>query len=178
MKCKNFIICKYYINKSSKSIFCKNCKILDKILHITKVNNNNNKECPICLENINEKKAIKKYNCNHLMCIKCIQNVYYDFKFKKNMPVLDLKHIRDDWNYFIKSNYSFKIKKMIENNYNTQYFDKFCKKNKDLIPNKFKLHFKKLVKFEIQKKNYINEYFENKKSKIKSIKNCPLCRSI
>lgn len=179
-ECNNYLLCNQYINKSVNNRFCKDCLFYFNYKMTFKMNVNDNLVCPLCLYSTSV--FIKQKNCNHYICISCIHNVYFDKSFIKNIPHNPIQYLKKSWDLYIYSNSALNFKKNILNKFADYEFNDYRCNNlteqyKFLIPNLFKKHIKSLIKYQLQKDNYITTYKDNQYEKIKILKICPYCRS-
>lgn len=180
LKCINYLLCNQFVNLNQCYMFCPECThYFNRILDI-KLNKDNEHNCPICLTDDNDIYFIKQNSCDHCVCLDCMNGIYFDKNYIINMPKNPVFKLKKSWNLFYYGNKSKKIKDLILkaihfteiendiriNNFNTRF-----------IPNIFKLYFKPLVEYQIQKNNYINNYKIEQSKKIKIIKVCAYCRS-
>ena len=97
------------------------------------------------------------------------------------MPNNKLEYLKRDWNSFINSCQATTIKGLLINpmlnfGFNKEIYKIFIESHNKHIPNIFKNKFKYLIKYEVEKTIYIQNYYYNQESKINIINKCAYCR--
>ncbi len=187
-KCSNVALCAQFINNNISDLYCKDCLFyfnytIDFLYNNINDKNRNIPTCPICLSD--EKPLyIKQKKCTHHTCIDCFRDIYFNKDFFKKMPINPVFKLKNSWNLFIYNTKSTHIKnKFINtflfslNDFNYELYDYLVDKYNHIIPAIFKRNFEELVKFQIKKNNYIQEYKKSQSNKIRLIQNCPFCRN-
>ena len=182
-KCINYILCKkniYHLN----SIYCKPCYLyLHKKINYN-INNINNNVCPLCLSNNSDDIILKLFTCDHTLCYKCVNNIYW------NTNIVDIiknpyPQIHKQWITYIRSIQSRKLKyyviyKLVNNRYtdfNKIYNELITKINLKLIPSIFRQNLKDLVFYQSQYEIFKTNDNYNKFNMRESIQICPYCRA-
>lgn len=189
-KCKNYLLCNQFVNKSVNTLYCKDCLFYFNYTIVFKKNvissskiyqliDNNTLICPICFES--PILFIKQKSCDHYICSQCIYDIYFDKSYVKNMPLNPVVSLKKSWDLYIYSNQSYKFRTKILNEFDNYIFDNniynsLIKTYKYFIPNLFKKNLKELIYYQLQKNKYITECKDSQHKKINSIKKCPFCR--
>lgn len=177
--CINYELCK---NKKNNNFdYCGDCFIyFYKELEIIY---NHNSVCPICFSTNQPIKFIKLYECNHLICIPCIYNIYWDKTYLDNIPLNPHPHLDNLWKAFLNTKIGRRITCLViyklEHSYsNFDNYDDYIKKiNIKRIPKRLINNLKSLVIYQATVNRYLNEHNYQKYIMKKSIELCPYCRS-
>lgn len=177
--CINYELCK---NKKNNNFdYCGDCFIyFYKELEIIY---NHNSVCPICFSTNQSIKFIKLYECNHLICIPCIYNIYWDKTYLDNIPLNPHPHLDNLWKAFLNTKIGRRITCLViyklEHSYsNFDNYDEYIKKiNIKRIPKRLINNLKSLVIYQATVNRYLNEHNYQKHIMKKSIELCPYCRS-
>jgi hypothetical protein len=179
--CLNYEICQQ-VKYNILHLYCTDCFIyFNKKIDLIK--NENNNQCPICLENDNELEIYQFDQCDHSICKNCLYNIYFDKEYINNAPRNPFFELDIKWFNFIKSKRSNKLKYKIINKLNNRYTYSLDDINYELtindniyIPKIFKNKIILLIDFQIKIQKYFDDYQRQKNNKIKYIKKCPYCR--
>lgn len=177
--CINYELCK---NKKNNNFdYCGDCFIY--FYKKIEIINNHNSVCPICFSTNQSIKFIKLYECNHLICVPCIYNIYWDKTYLDNIPINPHPHLDNLWKVFLNTKIGRRVTCLViyklEHSYsNFDNYDDYIKKiNIKRIPKRLVNNLKSLVIYQATVNKYLNEHNYQKYIMKKSIELCPYCRT-
>lgn len=176
--CINYELCQ---NKKNNNFdYCGDCFIY--FYKKIEIINNHNSICPICFSTNHSIKFIKLYECNHLICVPCIYNIYWDKTYLNNIPINPHPHLDNLWKTFLNTKIGRRVTCLViyklEQSYsNFDNYDDYIKKiNIKRIPKRLINSLKSLVIYQSTVNKYLNEHNYQKYIMKKSIELCPYCR--
>lgn len=181
--CLNFEICQQ-IKYNILHTYCTDCFLyFNKKIELIK--NENENQCPICLENDKKLDIYKFDQCDHSICKSCLYDIYFDKTYLNNAPINPFIELDMQWFNYIKSKRSNKLKYRIINKFNNRWTYSLEDINHELIihnniyiPKIFKKNIILLIDYQLKLQKYFNECQTRKNNKIKYIQKCPYCRKI
>ena len=179
-ECINFILCKNNVYKNNN--YCKPCFLYINI-KLKHYKNIDNKICPICLSNESENIVVELFNCIHILCYECINNIYW--KSDSILIQNPYPHLDKEWVKYIKSIESRRLRnvvlfRLIHNitaDFNSLYKNLIKTINMKRIPKIFHSKLKELIFYQSQYEIIKNNEYNNKYIMRSSVKTCPLCRA-
>jgi hypothetical protein len=183
--CINFQLCKQLKNGSFD--YCNDCFLYfyKKIDYKT---NDNNETCPICFTSEKNNIIINMYECSHILCYKCIYNVYWDKSYMIHKPKIPYPNLETYWLPFLKTRIGkllrakviYKIEQKYNDNYNTfeeDYYSFIYYINIRRIPKKIQNKLKDLVFYQVKLNKFLSDNNYQKYLMKQSLSTCPYCRS-